>query len=388
VNPDNVENVERKSSVGAVDTKGNATKRVRKDRIRHFMIPYYFVPIYERNPTDLCPVTYWTLDGCPDATDRLLAVREYGFDPRPYVVFSQSEIGSVRVVYYCGGLARLMISARGLHSVYKLAEAVHAVFFLFGGEVPQHIMQEELLIEVKRPPRLAGNEDELLESIQPLSRVPLNLRDIGLEGGRCVNYDDMFRLIAAMPRLIEKDWLRSAVVHLGHSQFLCFGHMSGSYYQCHYRHERLAQDDYERTRMYFENRHRYELAFVAAYMGIESFLGVGQMKRRDIGTLLAQREIPEIKAESEYERLFEIFSGRPKMTTYGDLIVEFLDKRNAVAAHANPSPPEQLLVKEDSVFEIQALLRGLCSTVLGLSVPNQVPSDAVFLQKRRRPKLR
>ena len=39
--------------------------------------------------------------------------------------------------------------------------------------------------------------------------------------------------------------------------------------------------------------------------------------------------------------------------SYEELIAAFLDTRNAVAAHANPSPPFPL--SEDQVFELQKL---------------------------------
>ncbi|MGH7592808.1 MAG: hypothetical protein ACRELE_03010, partial [Gemmatimonadales bacterium] len=60
--------------------------------------------------------------------------------------------------------------------------------------------------------------------------------------------------------------------------------------------------------------------------------------------------------ETPYRRFHEIFRGYKKRTTVEEILKHFLRIRNAVAAHANSTPPRDLMLSEDNVYEIQNLV--------------------------------
>ena len=62
-----------------------------------------------------------------------------------------------------------------------------------------------------------------------------------------------------IPRLID------AFLHLEYSYSQVFGFMCGSYYEAHYSRDRKKISRYELDRSYFENRIKYDLAFLSAF---------------------------------------------------------------------------------------------------------------------------
>ena len=127
----------------------------------------------------------------------------------------------------------------------------------------------------------------------------------------------------------------------------------------HYRADRSAMSRSQLGKIYLENCHRFETAFVAAFKGIERYFRVNQIKEDRIERLFRNIKYDGVTFGSTTRRIFEIFSGFPKKTSYGELIAHFLRIRNAVAAHGNREPPKELVVSEDSILEIQSFLQEL-----------------------------
>jgi hypothetical protein len=66
---------------------------------------------------------------------------------------------------------------------------------------------------------------------------------------------------------------------------------------------------------------------------------------------------------TRWKSYHEVFSSGRKRWRFDELIAHYLDVRNAVAAHANPSPPFQL--REDQVFELQLLVKSMLYDAAG-----------------------
>jgi hypothetical protein len=101
----------------------------------------------------------------------------------------------------------------------------------------------------------------------------------------------------------------------------------------------------------------YDLAFLSAFRAVEALLGCGSrsLQKREISTKLEafdDRHGTHFSTE-KWESLHHYFTTRRRRWSFCELIADFLDTRNAVAAHANPSPPFPLA--EDQVFELQNL---------------------------------
>jgi hypothetical protein len=67
-----------------------------------------------------------------------------------------------------------------------------------------------------------------------------------------------------MRKAIRNPNIADALVHLEQSHYIISGFMTGSYYYAHYRWDRRVENKYLREKKYFENRTRYDLAFVSA----------------------------------------------------------------------------------------------------------------------------
>lgn len=121
---------------------------------------------------------------------------------------------------------------------------------------------------------------------------------------------------------------------------------------------------YELKRRYFEDRFRYDSAFLSAFRGIECVLGKPTFKRKDIGQLLLQADHRHGTsfASGNHRSWHEVFSSKRKWWSYEKLIAHYLTLRNAVAAHGNPSP--RYIVMEDQVLEIQYLLRSMIAEIV------------------------
>jgi hypothetical protein len=187
------------------------------------------------------------------------------------------------------------------------------------------------------------------------------------------------RLLGPHVEAIYKDRsLAEALNHLGHSRFLFNGFMVGSWYQCHYIYDRSDASRHDMRKRYFENRERYELAFVSAFKGLERFLSLNQIKKDNVERALIDLRSQRIQPTTMYQRRHEVFSGYRKKISYRELILHFLDIRNAVAAHANPGSPKKFWISEDNLMEIQLFLIGLCSKRLDGVQPRELPKRAVL----------
>lgn len=152
--------------------------------------------------------------------------------------------------------------------------------------------------------------------------------------------------------------------------------MSGSYYYSHYRHDRGRLTDEQMALRYFEHRHRYELAFIAAFKALESVLRTTQIQDNRVEHLLTDLQDGRATADSPYERFHETFRGKPKQSTFGEMVRHFLKLRNVVAAHSNPRAPSEFKLSEDSIFELQAFIRTLCSALTSDWAPARLPRRA------------
>ena len=107
---------------------------------------------------------------------------------------------------------------------------------------------------------------------------------------------------------------------------------------------------------YLEFRGKFEMAFLCAFKGLEHFLGVNQITKRNAADLLIANEIDP---EAEYRPRFLQFLGREAMATYGECLRHFVDVRNTTAAHSNTNPPRDKRVSVYSIYEIQEYLKSL-----------------------------
>ena len=292
--------------------------------------------------------------------------REDPFTPLPKTArMLEVEPGVVLyVAYYDVDVGHFVIGSKSRRKAYQLATILRALFSLFCGWQPDDRTGHYFLQELKRLPRPDWDEKRMLKELRELNYGIFDEFVHELRGGYYIMHDAYQRV----PDFVKRIWgnldFIEALDHALESRFLFCGFMVGSYYTCHYARDRQTMPDWEIEKRYFENRYRYETAFLAAFKGIERFFGVNQIRKNNLDSVLGKRLDLGIRQETGYRRYYEIFSGHAKDVTYKDLASHFLDLRNIVAAHGNRKPPENAKLIEDNVFEIQRFLLELLSTAI------------------------
>lgn len=284
--------------------------------------------------------------------------------PRNYTLLKVDGL-ELKVVYYNVDEGRLLIKAPSRREAYSVANAIRGLLGNVEGLFPDDRSDTFYLQELTKVPQPNWSTEDVIKSLKADLTYTL---DMFLEGeltkGYVVDRDTLINLVKYLPLVIQDKHLRESLDHLLESRFLVCGFMTGSYYTCHYKADRFAKSHSELEKMYLENCHRYESAFVAAFKGIECYFRVNQIKEDRIDRLFRNIKYDGVTFNSTYKRHFEIFAGLRENTSYGELISHFLRIRNAVAAHGNRQPPKDLIVSEDSILEIQEFLSELISKTL------------------------
>ncbi|HUT46168.1 MAG TPA: hypothetical protein VMX36_07760 [Sedimentisphaerales bacterium] len=343
----------------------------------YYLVADYLVPVYIEH------------EGTISVTNRSPAerreyYRERGLSlPQNYTIARLAPRTSVSVVFFDIDNGLFLIKATNQPTAYRVLRALDGFFFLTIGETPRPDRSLHKLSELRRVPNANWTRERLVQELRErnFEISPTDVFD--LYSGRVVQQHEMRLLAPAIEAIYPNERLLEALCHLGHSRFLFYGFMVGSYYHCHYKHDRRAMSYHLMQKKYLENRERYELSFVSAFKGIERLLNVNQKKKHEIDQKLRRLEIADILPETKYQRWHETFLGYPKNVTYSALIKHFLCIRNAVAAHSNPSPPKRFLISEDSLIEIQLFLAELCSKVLGEIRPRDLPRGVIQPFSRR-----
>jgi hypothetical protein len=284
--------------------------------------------------------------------------------PRNYALLKVRCL-ELKVVYYNVDEGRLLIKAPSRREAYSVANAIRGFLGNVEGLFPDDRSFTYYLQELTKIPQPSWSKEDVIKSLKANLTYPLDMfLEEELTKGYVVDRDTLINLVKFLPFVIRDTDLRESLDHLLESRFLVCGFMTSSYYTCHYRADRSAMSRGELEKLYLENRHRYETAFVAAFKGIERYFRVNQIKEDRVDRLFGNIKYDGVTVNSTYKRHFEIFTGLPENTSYGELISHFLRIRNAVAAHGNRQPPKDLIVSEDSILEIQEFLSELISKAL------------------------
>ena len=276
--------------------------------------------------------------------------------PHNYPLLKEGRL-ELQVVYHNFDEGHLLIKAPSRREAYSLANAIRGLLSNLNGWFPDDRSDNFYLQELTKIPQPSWSQEDLIKSLKANLTYPHDMfLAEELTKGYVVYKDALTDLVKFLPFMIWDKDLRESMDHLLESRFLVCGFMSGSYYMSHYRADRSAMSRSQLEKVYLENCHRFETSFVAAFKGIERYFRVNQIKEDRIERLFRNIKYDGVTFDSTTSLIFEIFSGFPKKTSYGELIAHFLRIRNAVAAHGNREPPKELVVSEDSILEIQSFL--------------------------------
>ncbi len=339
----------------------------------YYLVTDYSIPVYIE-----CDGMSHIADHVPFGDKRRYYVNRAGNLPRNYTIARLDDHTQVHAVFFNIDKGLFLIKANNQRVAYEAVRALDGFFFLMAGDTPCGDVGLPHLIEISHVPQSNWKPKRLFEELSQrnIEVVETDVNKLGLV--RFIQKHEVESLGPCTEKIYSDRRLNEALHHLGYSRFLCYGFMVGSYYDCHYRHDRNNMSRHLIQKQYFENRERYELAFLSAFRGIERFLNVNQIKHPNIDKALMKLQTADVTPDTKYRRRHEIFSGHTRYISYRDIIARFLDIRNVVAAHANPSPPRNFVISEDSVIEVQLFLSELCCKALGQIQPRELPSKAVL----------
>lgn len=292
--------------------------------------------------------------------------RYFHYPPRNYIIHKFSSGAVVRICYINLDIGHFTISANNIRDAYDVSDLVIGYMSsLRGYSVFNSREGHWYLYEMNKLPSPTWNMDTFYRNIIPTpgnTYEDKNRKD--LETGVYVQPDDIKYLINLLKQNDVNHKVINALRNLTTSYHLFGGYMNDSYYQYHYQYDRKMLTPDEIEKYYREYRGNYELSYVSAFKGIESLLGVNQIREKDISALL-RKYYPQLIGK-QYQRFHEIFSSHQKMESYEKVISWFLKLRNIVAAHSNSNPPPIYALRVDNIYEIQLFL----SNLIEHSVPN------------------
>jgi len=276
------------------------------------------------------------------------------------------QIGRISVFVHGAYDAFIMVAASSQRKAYLLANSLRAVMACAYGNVPLE-QPSGYLIEMPTLPTPDMTVEDLADLINRIpsgQQVDNIMLRAELRSGSGVDHIHLDEACRILSRAFAHTRVLEALMHLDYSRHLVWGFMVGSFYESHYSLDRRNLTRYQLERIYLENRFRYDSAFVSSFRGIECLLGKPHFRKPEIRDLLAgvDRSFGTSFATSRHRSWHEVFSSGRRWWKYDEIIQYYLDLRNAVSAHGNPSPPH--IVMEDQVFEVQYLLQGMIMEIL------------------------
>jgi hypothetical protein len=277
-------------------------------------------------------------------------------DPGPaFTVVRLAKRKLVRGVFTGGAHAMTVLSGFSEGDAHDVADGIWGFCAKDLGTVPE--ADEPLLYPLARQPKSGWDNARLLAELQSCVPDAAPGAVERMKSGHILQDHEQHYLRETLPKIVNDRRLRESLGYFIESARNCQGFMSLSFYQFHYQRERSQMTPASLAREYRQNRPRYESAFTAGFKALERLLGRSQLKRNDVGQALEELGLPSLRPSTVYTRLSEIGREHTRDITCSDLVVRFLNMRNAVGAHANRSPPPNLRISLDAVFELQHFLR-------------------------------
>jgi hypothetical protein len=283
------------------------------------------------------------------------------------VFLRQPRIGRVSVFVHDVCDALLMVTAPSQRKAYALALPFRSYLTIYLGFEFDFGSPYEFLLELKSKPKLADTTRDIAGLYRQLGSYPVVpdvlCRFIGI--GTVLFHPQIRSACNFVEKILAAPQLLESLIHLEWSHGLFAGYMTGYHYQHHYSNERRLQSAYLREKNYLEERTRYDLAFLSAFRALEALLGGMQISKHDLGKRLRalDAKFGTSFCSTRWKSYYEVFSSGRKRWRFDELITKYLDVRNAVAAHANPTPPFAL--REDQVFELQHLVKSMLYDAAG-----------------------
>lgn len=280
--------------------------------------------------------------------------------PQNYTFLELKQDVKIYIAYHKSNkifLGNFVIETNSMAEAYHVADIIKGFYNVFYSWSPRVV--GFYLKKLRNIPNAKWTTADVNNAIID---EDISIDSKSVDNGQVLIGESLEHLKCMFTKFYTNDNLCESLNHLSESRYLFDGFMTDSYYECHYKNDRAEMPEWLKEKMFYENRYRYQSAFIAAFKGIESFFKVNDFKEREIERLFNNINYHDINFDTIYKRRFEIFLGEPKEIKYGELLAHFLKLRNVVAAHHNKKPP--VIITEDNIHEIQAFLLELICKAL------------------------
>jgi len=317
---------------------------------RYFVISDYLVyPQYER---DGQRYDNQTLPQIKDSRARVQYIQKNNI---PYTVLHNRTLVSIskhleiKVVYFAYGTGNILVKATGLRKAYQLAKAFQTYLSIYCKIMPNPDRFNEYLIEMSHIPEYSWTDKDLARSASSKKILDIESTVLPFKTGLFLFTHYLSDAAKYVPIIYEDLHISDSTAHLEQSYALFDGLM----YYSDYKRYRGFQSDDEILKNYLEHKPKYELAFLAAFKAIELLIGNGNLNKSRLKSVFQSQPYSLIQSNSVWERFHEIFAQKPRHYSFEEILENFLDMRNIVAAHGNRKPPKRFLITPDNLFEIQ-----------------------------------
>lgn len=280
------------------------------------------------------------------------------------VLLRQPGIGRLSLLVHDVFNTLLMIAASSQRKAYSLALPFRSYVTIYlGRDLAES--SGDFLLELSAKPKATATTRDIACLYRQLTPYPVDpdLISNALKSGIVLFHPQIRSACEFVVKILAVPQLVTSLMHLERSYFLFAGHMTYSYH--HYRHQRESESAYLREKKYLEERTLYDLAFLSAFRALEALLGAVQISKHDVGQRLRALDVRFGTSfwSTRWKSFHEVFSSGRKKWRFEELIIRYLNLRNAVAAHANPKPP--FMLHEDQVLELQLLVKTMLYDAAG-----------------------
>lgn len=301
------------------------------------------------------------MDSSDGAVGRRLFFEEHGIaKPVDFNLVTIQGKTIIHVAYLDFDKGNLVIHASARRDAYDIADCIWGYFSLIG-RTSESVGNTFFLLETRRRPKQSWSERELLAALHEIEKDADHSEIRALRSGYTLQTWDLQRLRLFVPQLLARQYLRDSLSHLAQSQLIFDG--PSAHHQMPDR--RFNNRRWEEKR-YYENRRRYELAFVSGFKALEAFFGVNDIKQREVSRIIDAHRSADIRAASSYQLLYPVTGSRRLGVSYAETLAHLLRVRNAVAAHANRNAPRDLFVSERRLIELQRFVMHLVAQETGI----------------------
>lgn len=261
-----------------------------------------------------------------------------------------------------------LISASSQERAYFLANGLNALFGVVYGQ-HRHGELPWLLLRLKNKPQAGKSTSTLLELVDEIIESPCSGGWKSVIGsGTLISQPICKHARRIYSVLLDKLPLMHTLINLEFSYFIVPSQISENNYDVLLR-SYNAQSEEVLKKAYYEEKMKYDLAYLSAFRGLEAFLKVNRIQKKDIEKLFSQvdTEYGSALSSSKYQCRYIGMPDIGKLVSYVDVTYQFLIYRNSVAAHWNPirntEPLNELVVCEIQHY-VSDLLEQCINTIV------------------------